>query len=130
MAPARSVNIFTGQKLNVMSPRFESLFADTPEHGFVLREDKAELASTQTPQSEAARREEHDVVEVALDQLPRRLRVIVTRHYGFNGKQESLAQIGRRYGVSKQRVAQWESAAIRQMRKTIYQSVGYEQHET
>jgi RNA polymerase sigma factor (sigma-70 family) len=112
-----------------MQLKLESLFADTTDKGFVVREDHASLATSETPYSEAARREAMGALHAALAKLPRREKNILVRHYGFQGKRESLSQIGRRYRVSKQRVGQWENLAMRQLRKSVSGCLGKDTNE-
>jgi RNA polymerase sigma factor (sigma-70 family) len=89
---------------------FESLFAETNGQGFVVREE-SNLATHETPESNLERLERIHLVRTLLETLSPREKDILTRHYGVNRDRESLTEIGRTYGLSKQRISQLEAVA-------------------
>jgi RNA polymerase primary sigma factor len=62
-----------------------------------------------------------EAVERMLGALTARERLIVTRHYGLNeaGRRQTLEQIGRLLGVTKERVRQLEKRAIQKLRGAV-----------
>jgi len=95
----------------------ESLFAYRAAGDFIVRENENALTVEQTPFSEICNQETARKLSKDLAILPNRERAVVVRHLGFNGEQESFAQIGKSYGVSKQRVSQWFERALKLLRE-------------
>lgn len=62
-----------------------------------------------------------EALEGVLHTLPARERAIVTRHFGLtkDGKRHTLDQIGRLFGVSKERARQLEKRALRKLREIV-----------
>jgi RNA polymerase primary sigma factor len=59
-------------------------------------------------------------ISAALDRLPERERKVVKLHYGVGTRQaRSLAEIGERMGVTRERARQIESQAIRRLRNNV-----------
>ena len=84
------------------------------------REELLKLAERhrieEEPQEQASGARE--AVDRLLGALSERERLIVTRHYGLNeaGRKQTLEQIGRLLGVTKERVRQLEQRALRKLR--------------
>lgn len=106
---------------------WESLFLDGDGRAFSLREEP-ELADYKTPLSELQRGEAIGAVRSFIRALPPRTRGIIERRYGLYDPPETLTRIGRRYGVSKQRISQLEAAAFKELRLLIENRSA--QHET
>jgi RNA polymerase sigma factor (sigma-70 family) len=102
----------------------ESLYLDSGTRGFTVREDEAELANHDTPASELLRLETISEVRALLRVLPKRTREIIVRRYGLRETPESQSGIGRRLGISKQRICQLEEAAIQKLRAGIQNGSG------
>ncbi len=96
----------------------ESLFVDGTDHQFSVREESS-FATYETAESRLCRLEEMNEVRELLYTLPSRDREVMIRRYGFRGQPQSLAEIGRRHGVSRQRVSQWEIAAREELRTKL-----------
>ena len=85
------------------------------------REELLKLAERhrieEEPQEQASGARE--AVDRLLGALSERERLIVTRHYGLNeaGRKQTLEQIGRLLGVTKERVRQLEQRALRKLRE-------------
>jgi RNA polymerase primary sigma factor len=59
-----------------------------------------------------------------LNQLPQRNKEIVEKYFGLNGrKEESLVEIGRDYGFTKERARQIKDDSLREIRKKIDQNI-------
>ena len=108
----------------------ESLFADLPDHGFVTREDDTNLATSETPYSQAVECEEFERLKSALAKLSRKHKNVLTKYYGLEGQEESLSEIGNSYGVTKQCVGQWKNWAERQLLRDYQTSKGNQINET
>ena len=65
-----------------------------------------------TPEEELEAHERTLVVRRALHRLPERERVILDHHYGLSGEPETLQQIGRQLGLTRERVRQLEAHAL------------------
>ncbi len=62
-----------------------------------------------------------EALQEVLSKLPTRERLIVSRHYGLtpDGKVQTLEQIGRLFGVSKERARQLEKRALKKLRTIV-----------
>ena len=62
-----------------------------------------------------------NVLSAGLSELTDRERTIVTQHYGLfdEGHSQTLEQLGRRFGVTKERVRQIEKRAIDKIRQCL-----------
>lgn len=57
-----------------------------------------------------------ETLNMALDKLTEREKIVVMDRHGFEGDEMSFAQIGRKHGVSNQRVIQIYEKALRKLR--------------
>lgn len=66
--------------------------------------------------------EVRESLDNVLAQLTPRERTILTDHYGLddNGRQATLEQLGRKFGISKERVRQIEINALKKLRAMLY----------
>ncbi len=73
------------------------------------------------PSEESEREELRACVAHGLSQLDERERCVVERHFGFGGEGETqtLDEIGRAFGISKERVRQIEIRAMRKLRAAL-----------
>ena len=73
------------------------------------------------PSEESEREELRACVAHGLSQLDERERCVVERHFGFGGEGETqtLDEIGRAFGISKERVRQIEIRAMRKLRAVL-----------
>ena len=90
--------------------------------GQPLHEKLAEESSAAgDPFSAACHECDSDRVQQILSKLPERLRVIITSRFGIGGCAAlPLADIGRKLGVTRERVRQLESRAIALLRQALY----------
>jgi RNA polymerase sigma factor (sigma-70 family) len=79
-----------------------------------------------TPDEAVDRREKDDgdaeitaLVLAELEQLPDRERAIIRRRFGFEGEPETLAGIGERLGLTRERVRQLERIALERLRAAL-----------
>jgi RNA polymerase sigma factor (sigma-70 family) len=98
----------------------EVVSLDTPvDDGPKTRRLEEMLASVGTdPEERTVANQEVDWLRVALDELPdQRQRYVLRRRYGLDdGEPRTLAQVGEELGVSRERVRQIESEALRDLR--------------
>jgi RNA polymerase primary sigma factor len=71
-----------------------------------------------TPEEELEEHQRTLVVRRALRSLPERERMILDRHYGLSGEPQTLHQIGRQLGVTRERVRQLEAHALTTLSET------------
>lgn len=76
-------------------------------------EDKKTL----TPEESALEKMKNDAVNLAILKLPERLRYIVESFYGFKEEELTLAEIGRRLNISRERVRQLLHQALQQLQQ-------------
>lgn len=67
------------------------------------------------PGDEVARREIGEIVGAVLETVSDREREVLERRFGFYGTPEAYEQIGRRYGITRERVRQIEAKALRKL---------------
>jgi RNA polymerase primary sigma factor len=67
-----------------------------------------------------------ELIETGLSELDEREREIVSSHFGLGGKSGSLTleQLGRRFGVTKERVRQIERRALSRLRELLSPRLG------
>jgi RNA polymerase primary sigma factor len=63
-------------------------------------------------EDELERHRRRRVIHSALQTLPERERIIVERHYGLTGEPQTLQEIGRELGLTRERVRQLEAHAL------------------
>lgn len=72
---------------------------------------------TLTPEEAAFEKLKNDAVREAIAKLPERLRYIVMNFYGFADEELSLAELGRRMDISRERVRQLLASALQILQK-------------
>lgn len=86
------------------------------DSGLRLEEVLAET-STRSPDSDLIRENCEDLLGRLLRRLPTRQREVIAMHFGLGGRHPTtLAEIGRRIGVSRERVRQLERQGIARLR--------------
>ncbi|NLI79064.1 MAG: sigma-70 family RNA polymerase sigma factor, partial [Candidatus Riflebacteria bacterium] len=70
-----------------------------------------------SPEEEALERAKNDACRKALDLLPPRLKEVAEYFYGFREEQLSLAEIGRRMGISRERARQLLAQALEALKE-------------
>jgi RNA polymerase primary sigma factor len=85
--------------------------------GESLYGDLIEDENVERPESATAERLRSAELEQALLRLKPRMRLVVERRFGLNGKQpRTLEEVGRELGITRERVRQLESRALRELR--------------
>ena len=74
--------------------------------------------SAEAPEDELERRRRRRAVHRALGQLPDRERLILDHHYGLSGEPQTLNEIGRGLGLTRERVRQLEAHALVTLSRT------------
>jgi RNA polymerase primary sigma factor len=74
--------------------------------------------SAEAPEDELERRRRRRAVHRALGQLPNRERLILDHHYGLSGEPQTLNEIGRGLGLTRERVRQLEAHALATLSRT------------
>ena len=81
---------------------------------------------TLTPEETALENLKNDAVSNAIKKLPERLQYIIESFYGFKDEELTLAEIGRRLGISRERTRQLLQQALQQLQQeeltTLYKS--------
>jgi RNA polymerase primary sigma factor len=85
---------------------------DMPIADAVTLESVVTDPSAPDPETEAIAQEETLLVDAAVEHLPPRQRLVITRHFGFDGEAIPLSEIARELHVSPQRVRAIERAAL------------------
>ena len=70
-----------------------------------------------SPEEQALENLKNEAVQKAIEELPERLRYVVTNFYGFAKEQLSLAEIGRRLDISRERCRQLLHQALQQLQQ-------------
>jgi len=90
---------------------------DTPISDYLIDRDFSD------PEEELIKRENNNLVKVALDFLTEQERIVVTNRFGLNGgKILTLKEIGEMMNISRERVRQIESQAKLRLKKTFAKS--------
>ncbi len=70
-----------------------------------------------SPEEQALENLKNEAVQKAISELPERLHYVVTHFYGFAKEQLSLAEIGRRLNISRERCRQLLHQALQQLQQ-------------
>jgi RNA polymerase primary sigma factor len=85
--------------------------------GESLYGDLLEDETVERPEAATAERLRSAELEQALTRLKPRMRLVVERRFGLNGKApRTLEEVGRELGITRERVRQLESRALRELR--------------
>lgn len=105
------------ERLETMTQNFQCLSIDSPLGADDERTLEELLASDSAdPEREAAAVDLSEQLEVALSQLPAREADILRLRFGTGDDQSlTLEEVGRRYGVSRERIRQLEARALKQL---------------
>ena len=94
-----------------------SLYDAVGEDGDTVVLDLIEDTGGKTPESEAMRSSDRDVLMNALSTLEAREQIIIRCRYGFDdGKPKTLKEVGELFGITRERVRQIEIKALRKLR--------------
>jgi len=104
-------------RLETMTQNFQCLSLDSPLGADDDRTLEELLASdADDPEREAAAVDLSQQLEAALEQLPAREADILRLRFGTSDSQSlTLEEVGRRYGVSRERIRQLEARALKQL---------------
>ncbi|NJO81627.1 MAG: sigma-70 family RNA polymerase sigma factor [Blastochloris sp.] len=79
----------------------------------------AMLSDAESVEELASRKVTQAAVRAAVTHLRDRERAVITRHYGLNGDPESLADIAREWGVSREYIRQVKQKALERLRQRL-----------
>ncbi|XAO72595.1 MAG: sigma-70 family RNA polymerase sigma factor [Candidatus Vidania fulgoroideorum] len=65
-------------------------------------------------------KESNKIINKILNCIPKKERTIVKMRFGINKKQFTLEKIGKKFGVTRERIRQIESKAIKRLKKNIF----------
>lgn len=111
----------TGLTLRHVAEALEAPRAATSLNQLVGDEEAVELAdlipdpAMQDPFGDVVAKLTFDELRSALNRLPDRERVVIDLHYGLTGEPQTLSAIGRRMGLTRERVRQLESHALAEL---------------
>jgi RNA polymerase primary sigma factor len=111
----------TGLSLRHVAEALEAPRAATSLNHLVGDEEAIELAelipdpAAPDPFGDVDGKLSRDELRRAIAALPERERVVLDLHYGLTGEPETLAAIGRRLGLTRERVRQLESHALAEL---------------
>ena len=115
MPESRVIEILQGSKhtISLSSPLSESS-PDTTIADLLADHSQA------TPEDEFVARSEDELLEKVLSTLTSREAIVIKFRFGLgNGTEHTLAEIGRKLGVSRERVRQIEDDALRKLRHPV-----------
>jgi len=110
------------RRLSVALPNLVSLDVegtDEDESGLSLHETTADPKSANSLMA-AIRAERLEMIEELLQHLQPRERDVIERRFGLRGLPETLDDIGRCYGVTRERIRQIEAMALRNLQGRLY----------
>jgi RNA polymerase sigma factor (sigma-70 family) len=73
-----------------------------------------------SPEELALENLKNEAVKNAIEELPERLKYVVKNFYGFNEDELSLAEIGRRLEISRERARQLLHQALQQLQSNEF----------
>ncbi|GAB4283268.1 MAG: hypothetical protein Kow0029_29320 [Candidatus Rifleibacteriota bacterium] len=73
-----------------------------------------------TPEEMALEKLKNEAVQNAINELPDRLKYVVTNFYGFSDEEMSLAEIGRKLDISRERARQLLRQALQQLQRSEF----------
>lgn len=86
--------------------------------GNILQLEDAIYEDIETPEEAQTKKELKERIEHTLDSLPPRKAKILRMRFGIDsGKEHTLEEIAKKYGLSRDRIRQIEATALRDMRK-------------
>jgi RNA polymerase sigma factor (sigma-70 family) len=108
------------EELRVLGQRELSLeHVVNPDSGMTLEETVADRARP-VPDEAFIRRDMDEHLLDLVDRLPESERLVITHRFGFGDRPSlTLADIGKRLGVSRERVRQIEKQALQRLRRLI-----------
>jgi RNA polymerase primary sigma factor len=96
-----------------------SIHAPLAAGGALTLDDSLADESHEEPAAALDRRLVEQAIHAALPELPPRERVVIEHRFGlFGASVETLQQLGRRLGLSRERVRQIETSAMARLRRT------------
>lgn len=119
------INLASEKVTDVISAGARHVSADAP---FSDDENSSLLdfiANNDTPSTDDAlvRESLKAEITVLLKELPERERAIVKAYYGIDGDEKTLDEIGRQFGLTRERVRQIREKAIRRLRNNTHNAI-------
>jgi len=101
-------------ELGLKRPSYLSLLVDSTR--LLPLSDVKQLPSGSDPEQDLMREERLTLIKSAIDQLTPREQMVITARYGFGGQWMTNDEIASEMGVSRERIRQIESKALRKLR--------------
>ena len=118
IAESTGLTVEQVRKLLDLVPETCSLDAPTGEDGDTSLGGLLRDSTVEAPEKEVVRQELETTMQTLLDQLPERQRKLVSMRFGLeDGVCHSLDEIGREFGVSRERARQIEGQAMEKLRQ-------------
>lgn len=118
IAESAGLTVEQVRKLLDLVPETCSLDAPTGEDGDTSLGGLLRDSTVEAPEKEVVRQELETTMQTLLDQLPERQRKLVSMRFGLeDGVCHSLDEIGREFGVSRERARQIEGQAMEKLRQ-------------
>ncbi|MGC9140628.1 sigma-70 family RNA polymerase sigma factor [Athalassotoga sp.] len=111
-------------KVEQMKAIKETLSLDRVVDENATLEDFVADEDAQSPEEYAYREELHDQMEKIVDTLDPKEAMVVKMRYGLNGPRQTLDEIGRQFGITRERVRQIEVKAMKKLRKSLGENAG------
>jgi RNA polymerase primary sigma factor len=107
----------------VLEASRQTISLETPvgAEGDSVLGDFIEDARSAAPLESAAQRILREQIEIVLDKLPERERKIIQLRYGLqDGRYRTLEEVGREFGITRERIRQIEARVLRKLRHPRY----------
>ena len=115
VSEANVINLFTSGVNNVVS--LDIPVGDESSNTESTLQDITEDFNTEQPSTSAEKDDEAAILHDFLSRLSSRERIVIMRRFGMKGLDlETLEEIGERYGVTRERIRQIQTIAMRKLR--------------
>ncbi|MFO7167012.1 MAG: sigma-70 family RNA polymerase sigma factor, partial [Chloroflexota bacterium] len=120
---AQELNIPPEKVRRVLEASRQTISLETPvgAEGDSVLADFIEDGRASTPMENASQHILREQIESALEKLPERERRIIQLRYGlYDGHYRTLEEVGREFGITRERIRQIEARVLRKLRHPHY----------